>query len=201
MIWVGLSSLKNIPCQSDWYRINSFLKDLKIQKSLILLIWSTARRLNCSLLLLYQVLLWGTLPGTATSENYFPFWTVCYGYYSVNLSSCNSLCWIKCFSQNRDSSSLHQAPPWRFCAAPLPVISAGTLMHFCCGLHSEIWILIFGTWQRGIQSESCGKPIRSCCRVFPCPHQVRGCQGVPSSGKVAGVVLGISPLAVSNPWL
>lgn len=160
-----------------------------------------ARRLNCTLLLLYEVWLWGTLPGTAASENYFPFWTVCYGYYSVNLSSCNSLCWIKCFSESRDSSSLRQAPTWSFCATPLPVISVKTLLHFCCGLHSEIWILVFGTRQRGIQSETCGKPVRSCCRVFLCPHQVRGCQGVPSNGQVAdSKFLWISTLAAYNPY-
>lgn len=145
MIGIRLSSLKNIPCQSDCCCTNVFRKDLKIQNSLILLIWSTARRLNCTSLLLYQVLLlWETLPGTAGSENYFPFWTVCYDYYSVNLSSCNSLCWIKCFSQSRASSSLHQAPTCRVCALPLSVISAEMLLHFSCELCTEIWIFIFG---------------------------------------------------------
>ena len=199
MIRIGLSSLKNSPCQSDWYYVNSFLKDLKIQNSLILLIWSTARRLNGILLLLCQVLLWGTLPGTAASENSFPFWTVCYGYYSVNLSSCNSLCWIKCFSQSRDSSSLRQAPTWSFSVMPLPVVSAEMLLRFCGRLHSEIWILIFGTQQRGIRNETRGKPVRSCCRVLLCPRRAGGCQGVPSNRQVAGMVLSISALAVYNP--
>lgn len=165
MIWIGLSSLKNIPCQSDWCYINSFLKVVRIQNSLILLIWSTARRLNCTLLLLYQVFLWGTLPATAASENYFPFWTVCYGYYSVNLSSCNSLCWIKCFSQSRDSSGLPQAPAWSFCAVPLPVTSAEKLLCFCGGLCSDIWILTFETQKRRMD-ETCGKPVPSRCRVL-----------------------------------
>lgn len=175
-----------------------FLKDLKIQNSLVLLIWSTARRLNCTLLLLYRVLLWGTLPGTAASENYFPFWTVCYGYYSVNLSSCNSLCWIKCFSQSRDSSSLRQAPTWSFCTMPLPVISVETLLLFCW---APFWDLDLGIWDpaEGITEWNLSKA-SSCCRVLLCPHHVRGCHSVLSKGQIADMVLWISALAVYNPY-
>lgn len=146
MIGIGLSSLKNSPCQSDCCCTNSFHKDLKIQTSLILLIWSTARRLNCASLLLYQVLLLrGTLPGTAGHGNCFPFWTVCYSCYPVNLSPLV----IRCVELNVS----HKVELLLVCIKPLPagfvlcpfsVVSAEMLMRFSCGLCSEIWVSVPG---------------------------------------------------------